>query len=105
MFAVCACTVGMARHFRVWDYSRSNVVHLRDDHGIEASHCPMGYDPVYTVPQEPGSATPIEDIDVLFFGSPTPYRQALFQQLRAVGLTVVIAPYRCVRDDHVVRRA
>ncbi len=70
----------LRRHI-VWDYSRHNVEQLRR-FGVEAHYVPIGYHPGL----RRVSAVAEQDIDVLFYGVPTPRRQAILSELRRRGL-------------------
>lgn len=70
----------------VWDYSRNNVHELQTYAGVQDIHyVPMSYVPAMRC-LEPA---PIQDIDVLFYGTMYPRRTATIASLRALGLTVV----------------
>ena len=75
--------VELLRRHTVWDYSRYNIEMLREL-GIPAVYVPMGYSPELSdVPSLP------QDIDVLFIGSNSPRRTAIFHQIRKTGLKLV----------------
>lgn len=69
----------------VWDYSARNVEMLRDKGISRICHMPIGH-----VPEleriEPAAE---KDIDVLFYGSLNPRRQAVIDQIKSHGLNVV----------------
>jgi hypothetical protein len=69
----------------IWDYSSLNASKLRAAGASRVVHCPLGYVPSMTT-IEPA---PIQDIDVLFYGSVNPRRRAVLDALDAAGLSVV----------------
>jgi hypothetical protein len=111
--------------FPVWDYSGVNQTNL-SAHGINATLVPIGYHPVQSniARQESvnvcgggksgkqkvdycewsGKAPEYLDVDVAFFGSSTPRRQAVVDALREKGL-VVVTPlsYGAHRDKIIAR--
>ncbi|MFT3815059.1 MAG: methyltransferase domain-containing protein [Acidovorax sp.] len=86
---------------RVWDYSSSNVAFLASQGHTGATHIPLGYVP--ELAQVP--ALPVEDIDVLFYGSLNPRRQQVLDALRARGLKVehLFGVYGEARDAVIAR--
>jgi hypothetical protein len=65
------------RTFPVWDYQARNVEYLRT-HGVTARHVPYRYSKALErVTERP------KDIEVLFFGSMTPRRHAVLDQIAA----------------------
>jgi hypothetical protein len=74
----------LLRRYPVWDYAESNVHWLRTTWGLTAQHVPVGYVPLWT--RIPPST--VRDIDVLFYGSLSPRRQAVIRDLQAAGLRV-----------------
>ncbi len=70
----------LLRQHEVWDYSANNIALLREQ-GIDAKHCQIGYAACLTriAPAE-------EDIDVLFYGSMTPRREAIWKTITDTGL-------------------
>ncbi len=86
----------------VWDFDAANVEAIRQATGHRAvHHVPIGYVPQLTriLP------TPAQDLDVLFYGSITPRRKAIFQALAAAGMTVHVAfgVYGSQRDALIAR--
>ena len=66
--------------YTVWDYQRGNVDYLRTL-GIEVRHVPFGYHSCFE------RVTPTEqDIDVLFFGTPTPRREKVLNAIARAGI-------------------
>ena len=92
----------LLRRHTVWDYDASNAAAIRHAVGHrDVHHVPIGY-----VPQLTRIApAPVQDIDVLFYGSITPRREALLQALAASGLAVYAAfrVYGSERDDLIAR--
>jgi hypothetical protein len=89
------------RRYVVWDYSEQNVTKLAEL-GIRVSRVlPIGY--VSELTRIVRVAEP--DIDVLFFGSMGPRRQAVIDQMRALGLRVeaVFGVYGQARDALISR--
>jgi hypothetical protein len=73
------------RKHTVWDYSERNVEALRTLGVGSACYVPVGYTPELS---RVGPA--IEDIDVLFYGSINPRRQAVLEALQREGVKVVV---------------
>jgi hypothetical protein len=72
----------LLERFRVWDYDARNVRALADTGIHNVEHVPLGFcAALCRVPK-----TDVQDIDVLFYGSPTPRRLALRERLAAAGL-------------------
>jgi SAM-dependent methyltransferase len=88
------------RSREVWDYSAENVRRLVDLGVESARHVPMGY-----VPELSRIGPAREDIDVLFYGSINPRRQAILDELRRRGLSVaaVFGTYGEERDRAIAR--
>ncbi len=89
-------------HYTVWDFDAANIeaikratVHRR------VRHVPIGFVPQLTRI----AAAPAPDIDVLFYGSMTPRREAVFQALAAAGMRVHVAfgVYGTERDALIAR--
>ncbi|CAM9274393.1 unnamed protein product, partial [Discosporangium mesarthrocarpum] len=75
--------------YMVWDYSEGNVKNL-EKMGIKATLVPLGFSPTLKVKWFSGSETDEQkQIDVLFVGSPTPYRTQAVSKLRKAGVQVV----------------
>jgi O-methyltransferase/8-demethyl-8-(2,3-dimethoxy-alpha-L-rhamnosyl)tetracenomycin-C 4'-O-methyltransferase len=75
----------LARH-TVWDFAAANVTAIRAATGNPAvHHVPIGY----AAPLTRIAPAPVQDIDVLFYGSITPRRDAVLRALAAEGLQVV----------------
>ncbi|CAN5533072.1 hypothetical protein BH11PSE7_BH11PSE7_11200 [soil metagenome] len=76
--------LALFRQYRMWDYSERNALALRTL-GVNVSRVvPIGYVPELTRIE----AAPEQDIDVLFVGSMNPRRQAVVDQMGALGLRV-----------------
>lgn len=95
-----ALAKSMTSH-EVWDFSQTNV-HRLSAAGIATNiiWVPIGFSPELTRIESSG-----EDIDVLFYGSLNPRRNAILEALRARGLNVVHAfgVYGAERDNLVAR--
>ena len=90
----------LQRH-KVWDYSADNVSLLTSMGHSAATHVPLGYVPeLARIP-----ALPVEDIDVLFYGSINPRRAQILEALRARGLRVehLFGVYGEARDAAIAR--
>lgn len=91
----------LMRRFPVWDYSLRNIERLKEAGLSALRHVPLGY-----VPQLSRVApAPVQDIDVLFYGSINPRRAATLDALRAAGLQVhsVFGVYGQARDALIAR--
>ncbi|WP_207458559.1 tetratricopeptide repeat protein [Azospirillum sp. SYSU D00513] len=89
------------RH-RVWDYSRANVTHLRRlGLGRDVRHIPLGHAPELARI----APAPVQDVDVLFYGSPNERRRRVLDALRARGLRVEVlfGVYGAERDAWIAR--
>jgi len=71
--------------FEVWDYSHSNVLTLSNDYKIEAKLVPLGHQRTIEGEQERE-----KDVGVLFYGTVTPYRREIINQLRGAGVEVTV---------------
>jgi glycosyltransferase involved in cell wall biosynthesis len=91
----------LLRKHRVWDYSRDNSGKLGALLGKQVQYVPFGFAP--ELARVPHSA--VRDIDVLFYGSVNPRRQAVLDQLRDAGLAVhsVFGVYGEERDALIAR--
>ena len=91
----------LSRH-TVWDFDAANVAAIAQATGHrDVHHVPIGY-----VPELTRIAPAAEqDIDVLFYGSVTPRREAIFRALAATGLKLVVAfrVYGADRDALIAR--
>ena len=92
----------LLRTFQVWDYSPRNIATLAG-FGVRGNvkRVPIGYKPQLTrVP-----AGPVEDIDVLFYGSVNERRAQVLGRLREMGLNVaaVFGTYGRDRDALIAR--
>ncbi len=88
--------------FDVWDYSRANIEALRQ-RGIykKVSHVPVGYAESLTrIPK-----APVQDIDVLFYGSLNERRKTIIDALINAGLSVktLFGVYGSERDEYIAR--
>jgi hypothetical protein len=86
---------------RMWDYSPRNVRNL-EGHGIDrVALVPIGYAPELSRI----APAPSEDIDVLFYGSMSPRREAVLRRISAAGLRVmaVSSLYGRQRDALIAR--
>jgi hypothetical protein len=88
--------------FQLWDYSNINIEIWKDLFSAEnVRHVPVGFAPSLcriAKPQE-------QDIDVLLYGSPTPYRSEILQSLTNAGMKVMFfyGLYGKARDDLIGR--
>jgi hypothetical protein len=98
----------MNQHYRallrrvvVWDYSLDNAHMLQTRLGHPVQHVPLGYVPQFTRIRPRTT----EDIDVLFCGSYSERRGAVFNAIRAHGLTVhhAFGVYGAERDELIAR--
>ena len=90
----------LANH-QVWDYSTENIEWL-EKQGIDAEHCPIGYHPCLERIQRAGK----QDIDVLFYGSMTPRREAIWKEVCAIPdieAVHLFGIYGAERDALIVR--
>lgn len=87
---------------QVWDYSARNIASLaRLGLTAKVRHVPVGYVPELTrIPP-----APVEDIDVLFYGSMNDRRNNVISRLREAGLNAhaVFGVYGAARDDLIAR--
>jgi hypothetical protein len=74
----------LLRSHEVWDYSRDNADRLPALIGKEVRYVPLGFVPELARIDK----APVEDIDVLFYGSYNPRRVAVLDELRNSGLNV-----------------
>jgi hypothetical protein len=89
------------RRHRLWDYSATNADRLVARGVPRPQVVPLGYVPaLQRLP-----AAPIEDIDVLFYGSLNPRRQRILDDLRRAGARVeaVFGVYGPARDALIAR--
>jgi hypothetical protein len=87
---------------QVWDYSARNIASLaRLGVTEKVRHVPVGYVPELTRI----NAAPVEDIDVLFYGSMNDRRNNVISQLRQGGLNAhaVFGVYGAARDALIAR--
>lgn len=85
----------------IWDYDARNLPALRELGAPEASVVPIGY----AAEMSRIGAAPVQDIDVLFYGVPTPRRLAAQQALLARGLNAQFrfGVYGAERDALIAR--
>jgi protein O-GlcNAc transferase len=90
----------LLRTHQVWDYSAENALRLAQRGVPAVKHVPLGY-----VPELSRIAPVAEDIDVLFYGSLNPRRQAILEELQRRGLkvTTLTGCYGEVRDQYIAR--
>lgn len=96
-----ARVVDLLRRHAVWDYSARNAARYPELGLAPPRVVPIGYAPVLTrIPPAPA-----EDVDVLFYGSPSERRRRVLDALRARGLRVeaVFGLYGAARDRLVAR--
>lgn len=92
----------VADRFRIWDYSEHNIeTWQRIGAKRNVAHVPVGWAPVlrHIVPADP------QDIDVLFYGSPSSERFAILTDLcnRGVKCIFVCGLYGSARDELIAR--
>jgi len=95
--------IELLRTHEVWDYSEENIDKEKRLLQIEAKYCPVGYEPVLTrIPQLPEEK---QDIDVLFYGSPTPRRVPILKAIEDAGLKLqtLFGVYGAERDYYIAR--
>jgi len=94
--------ISLLRRLEVWDYSRRNIERLAGM-GVtgRVKHVPVGYVPELTRI----TSQLVEDIDVLFYGSPNKRRAWVIGELRDMGLNVqtVFGVYGAGRDAFIAR--
>lgn len=93
--------LALLRRHTVWDYSAANVVAL-EALGVAATEVPIGHVPALErIRPQPA------DIDVLFYGSVNPRRQAVLHRLQERGARVhaVFGAYGAARDALIARAA
>jgi len=78
------CFMSALVNHQVWDYSAQNTLRLRDIGVSSVRYVPLGY-----VPELSRIGPVVEDIDVLFYGSASPRRQAILDELKARRVNVV----------------
>lgn len=92
--------IGILKNYTVWDYSHANVNILKNM-GIEKVHyAGLGYSKdLEIIPQKE------KDIDVLFYGSVSERRAAVFEALagEGIGLKSLYNVYGKERDDYIAR--
>jgi hypothetical protein len=90
-----------ARRFNIWDYSESNRSTWEYFGADSLRVVPVGFAPIL----ERIAKNPIQDIDVLMYGSPDNYRLEAFHHLYHSGLRAVFVGglYGTARDDLIAR--
>ena len=85
----------------VWDYSRDNADRLPALIGKEVRYVPLGFVPELARIDK----APVEDIDILFYGSYNPRRVAVLDELRSSGLNIhhAYGVYGTARDELISR--
>jgi len=93
--------LALLRRYPVWDYNERNVARLRSMGVSDITLVPIGYLPQMTR-IEPAAGQPI---DVLFYGSVTPRREAVFREMSERGLAIHVAfrVYGAARDALIAR--
>lgn len=92
----------LLQSYQVWDYSARNIASLaRLGVTVKVKHVPVGYVPELTRIM----AAPVEDIDVLFYGSMNERRHTVISQLRQADLNAhaVFGVYGPARDALIAR--
>ena len=90
-----------SQDFTLWDYSDANVTYLKDFGAKRVEKLQLGFQPELCR-IEPQAE---KDIDVLFYGSTNPRREAVLEDLAARGLRVktLYGTYGHHRDDWIAR--
>ncbi len=91
----------LLRNHPVWDYSRDNADRLPALIGKEVRYVPIGFVPELARIEK----GPVEEIDVLFYGSYNSRRVAVLDELRGSGLNVhhAYGVYGTARDELISR--
>jgi SAM-dependent methyltransferase len=92
----------LAVRYRIWDYDLRNIAHWKQFACAYAPvHVPIGYVPELSRI----TASPLQDIDVLFYGSLNPRRNQILNALKDAGIKVhaVFGIYGKDRDDLIAR--
>ena len=87
--------------FEAWDYSHRNIERLAAMTARAPSFLQLGYHPLLSrIPR-----APVQDIDVLFYGSINERRRNILQALRGLGLRVetLFGVYGPERDEAIAR--
>ena len=94
--------LGLLKRCQVWDYAKRNIASLgKLALARPAVHVPIGYVPQLTrIPRNP-----VQDIDVLFYGSVNERRARVLDQLRSRGINTqaVFGVYGAARDSLIAR--
>lgn len=92
----------IAGHFQIWDYNEGNQSswnRLNPIHPVV--HVPVGWAPILNRIPKP----PVQDIDILLYGKPGPFRLQVFNDLCQRGLKClfVCGLYGQARDELIAR--
>lgn len=92
----------ISQHFLIWDYSESNLNSwkiLNPSHPV--IHVPVGWAPILNRIPKPA----LQDIDILIYGKPGPFRLQVFNDLCQRGLKslFVCGLYGQARDELIAR--
>ena len=89
------------KHFETWDYSLRNIEALTGHTAHPLRHLRIGYHPSLTRIESAED----QDIDVLFYGSPSPRRVELIDRLKGAGIdvTTIFGVYGAERDKLIAR--
>lgn len=92
--------IGFLRQYRVWDYSRKNILVLKQMGIDDVALVPVGY-----VSQLSRVTPRPKDIDILFYGSPGERRERVLRRLKLMGANVcaVFGTYGEQRDLLIAR--
>ncbi len=93
--------LGYARRHRLWDYNEKNIAALMARGTDGARLLRIGYQKEL----QRIAPAPVQDIDVLFYGSYNERRKAVLDELRQRGLNVatLFGVYGAERDAHIAR--
>ena len=93
--------LNILKTYTTWDYSINNIKQLNSLGIKNIKHLELGYvDQINRIVKQP-----IQDIDVLFYGSINPRREFILNELKKLGLNVValFGVYGSARDEFIAR--
>jgi hypothetical protein len=93
--------IGWARLFEIWDYNPATAARLAGLTGRPVRYLPLGYHPRLGRI----AAAPVQDIDVLFYGSVNDRRRRVFAALATLGIApkLLFGVYGAARDAVIAR--
>jgi hypothetical protein len=102
-FGVKESYLALLKRHPVWDYSVNNIEAL-SKLGIEAKHCPVGYESCLSKWNILNHKKSDEDIDILFYGSVNERRKKILDQLsEECNLKVLFGVYGSQLDSFIAR--